>query len=161
MGIDYKVCEEQRIADRLNEMNVTAKPRIVIVESDLPTLELYRRELSSDYEVLATLDVTEALAMAHMAGICAVVLEPALGGGKGWELLAALGRTAIAARPPVILCSTSDERRKGMTLGAAAFLVKPVLPTTLHQVLQRIIAKRPLAGIGNEGFAGNTSLSLT
>ncbi len=120
-------------------MNVTAKPRIVIVENDLPTLELYRRELSSDYEVLATLDIAEALVMAQMAGVCAVVLEPALGGGKGWSLLATLCRAPVAERPPVILCSTSDERRKGMALGAAAFLVKPVLPTTLHQVLQRII----------------------
>ncbi len=126
-------------------MNVEAKPRIVIIENDFPTLELYRRELSSEYEVLATLDGTEALAMAQMAGVQAVVLEPALGGGKGWDLLATLSQAAVAESPPVILCSTSDERRKGMALGAAAFLVKPVLPTTLHQVLQRIIGRRAAA----------------
>ncbi|HOT91368.1 MAG TPA: response regulator [Anaerolineae bacterium] len=140
-------------------MSVEAKPRIVIIENDLPTLELYRRELSSEYEVLATLDVTEALAMAQMAGVRAVVLEPALGGGKGWELLATLSQTAVAESPPVILCSTSDERRKGMALGVAAFLVKPVLPTALHQVLRRIIGKRPAAVTGSRELAAGTDLS--
>ncbi len=112
---------------------------VLIIENDPPTLELYRRELSQDYTVLACLDEEEALQLAKSPDLCAVVLEPAISGGTGWRLLPALFKTFGDRRVPVILCSTQDERRRGMKEGAAAFLVKPVLPIELHEALRKIV----------------------
>ena len=114
-------------------------PSILIIDNDLPTLELYRRELSIDYQVLACLKEEEALQLAESANICAVVLEPAISGGSGWDLLPALIDTFGDRHIPIILCSTQDEQRRGIEEGAAAFLVKPVLPVQLHEMIRKIV----------------------
>jgi hypothetical protein len=41
------------------------------------------------------------------------------------------------------LCSSSDERKRGLDAGAQAFLIKPVLPADLHLTLRRVIAYHP------------------
>jgi DNA-binding response OmpR family regulator len=112
---------------------------VLIIENDSPTLELYRRELSRDYKVLACLNEEEALQMAAAPDLCAVVLEPAISAGHGWRLISALKKLLGERQVPIILCSTQDERKRGIKEGAAAFLVKPVLPVELHETLRKII----------------------
>lgn len=113
-------------------------PAILIVEDDPPTLELYRRELSRTYQVLACADEQEALEVLRTEDLCAMVLEPALLGGRGWALLTTLKNSPQGSDIPVILCSTLDKRKRGLEMGAAACLVKPVLPTTLLETVQRV-----------------------
>lgn len=117
------------------------KPIVLIVDDDLPMLELYRRELGQDYTVLTCADQSEALTMFDAYPLAALVLEPALAEGQGWELMADLRSRAQASRLPIILCSILDERKRGMENGAAAFLVKPVLPAHLRDTLHLTIGK--------------------
>jgi CheY-like chemotaxis protein len=42
----------------------------------------------------------------------------------------------------VILCSTSDERKRGIREGAHVFLTKPVLPAALHTLLDQIVTEK-------------------
>ena len=116
----------------------TRMQEILIVECDLPTLELYLRELSRDYQILACSETEEALALLQAHSVVAVVLEPSTPDGQGWSLLAAIKSLQASAPIPVVLCSTLDERKRGMEMGAAAYLVKPVLPTTLLKTLQQV-----------------------
>jgi DNA-binding response OmpR family regulator len=111
---------------------------ILLVETDDPTRELYVRELSRDYRVFACADEHAALAILREQHICAVVLEPARPDGRGWALLITFKQTHGTRSIPVILCSTLDERKRGMELGASAYLVKPVLPTTLIEALRQV-----------------------
>jgi DNA-binding response OmpR family regulator len=68
----------------------------------------------------------------------AIVLEPVGLGKTGWEFLGKLKTLPKIKTIPVILCSTLDERRKGLEMGAASFLLKPVLPSTLLQILRQL-----------------------
>jgi DNA-binding response OmpR family regulator len=113
-------------------------PTILIVESDPPTLQLYQRALSSYYEVLACANETEALTLLQTRELQAVVLEPAIYGGRGWALLAAIKARSPTQFVPVILCTILDERKRALEMGASACLVKPVLPTTLLQTLRKV-----------------------
>jgi len=113
------------------------KPPILIIESNNPTLELYRRELSRNFRVLACAEEAAALELAQTPDLAAVVLEPAISNGQGWKLLGDL-RQALHGIP-IILCSTMDERKRGQEAGAADFLVKPVLPQVLVETLLRAI----------------------
>ena len=79
------------------------KPALLIVDDDLPTLELYQRELSVDYTVLTCQDRLEAEKLVVTPGLCAVILEPTISGGAGWQLLKDLRREARRASFPVIL----------------------------------------------------------
>jgi DNA-binding response OmpR family regulator len=113
------------------------KPAVLMVESDLPTIELYRAALRQEYEVLARSDESGALEALSTSNLNAIILEPALEGGRGWGILAAI-RNAMRERPiPLIVCTTSDERKRGLEMGAAAFLVKPVLPGVLLETLRQ------------------------
>jgi len=116
----------------------TTTQAILIVERDLPTLELYQRELSRDYEILTCSEARQALALLRAHRIAAVVLEPSAPDGQGWSLLAAIKSLPGPSPIPVVLCSTLDERKRGMEMGAVAYLVKPVLPTTLRKTLRQV-----------------------
>ena len=111
---------------------------ILIVEHDDPTRELYLRELSRDYLVFACCDERDVLELLRTHNICAVVLEPGLAGGGGWSLLVTIKQAGDTRAVPVILCSTLDERKRGIDLGANAYLIKPVLPATLLDVIRRV-----------------------
>jgi len=115
-------------------------PSILIVENDPPTLELYRRELSRDFCVLACFSKGETLAAIDSQSPKAIILEPAALNEEGWDLL-----NAIVTLPdrslPVILCTILDERKRGLQEGAAACLIKPVLPAALLETLHKVIKK--------------------
>jgi DNA-binding response OmpR family regulator len=121
-----------------------AKQVILMVESDLPTIELYRGVLNQKYEVLARGNESGVLEVLSTVDVRAIILEPALGGGRGWAILTAI-QNAIRERPiPVIICTTLDERKRGLEMGAAAFLVKPVLPGLLLETLRQVQHSEPI-----------------
>jgi DNA-binding response OmpR family regulator len=113
-------------------------PTILIIENDPPSLELYRRELSRDFQVFACFSKSETLDAVDSQNPKAIILEPAALNEDGWDLL-----NAIVNLPnrflPVILCTILDERKRGLQGGAAAYLVKPVLPAALLDALHKVI----------------------
>jgi DNA-binding NtrC family response regulator len=119
-----------------------SKPSLLIIDDDLPTLELYQRELSGDYLVLTCQERSEAEQLIKTPGLCAIILEPTMSGGEGWKLLSYLSRLQNRLNFSVILCSSSDERKRGIKEGALVFLTKPVLPETLHSLLDQIVTEK-------------------
>ncbi len=115
---------------------------ILIVDYDQPTLELYQRELSREYTILTCDRVAKALELLRTQPVAAVVFEPFLHEKQDWSLLTAVKKLPGAARIPVVLCSTLDERLRGMEMGAAAYLVKPVLPATLLDTLRQVTRRK-------------------
>jgi DNA-binding response OmpR family regulator len=111
---------------------------VLLIEDDPSTRELYGRELSRDYQVLTCSTESEALALLETHPVCAIVLEPGLQNGQGWSLLAMLHVMPRTRTIPIILCSTLDERRRGMELGATLYLTKPVLPVALHDAIYQV-----------------------
>jgi DNA-binding response OmpR family regulator len=117
-----------------------SKPMILVLDDDILSLELYSRELSSNYRVITCERVEDAQHWIRNNLLSAVILEPAINGDEGWPLLREI-RSSLT-HPPVIVCSVLDERKFGLEQGADAFVVKPVLPTTLHHLIDQIISKR-------------------
>jgi DNA-binding response OmpR family regulator len=111
---------------------------ILIVDDDLPTLELYQRELGREYRVLTCTDELEATEILETEPVSAVVLEPVALGEAGWARLTAMTHPPNERCVPVLVCSTQDVRRRDLAIGAAACLIKPVLPTTLLAAVRRI-----------------------
>lgn len=113
-------------------------PVVLIGEPDQATAELYLRALRVAFDVLAAHDETTLLRTLSARRIAALVLEPAIFGG-GWTDLVAISRECAARGIPLVICSTLDERRRGMELGATVYLVKPTLPSILLDALQHVI----------------------
>jgi CheY-like chemotaxis protein len=60
----------------------------------------------------------------------------------GWSVLAALRQDAEIAEIPVIMVTILDEQRRGIALGAAGYLTKPIDRERLSELVQRF---RPAA----------------
>jgi DNA-binding response OmpR family regulator len=116
---------------------------ILIIENDIPTLELYCQALGTGFHTIGTLNAAEALELARQNSIQAIILEPGMNQQHGWDLVAELRQVLQPTPPPIILCSWLDERRRGRELNVAAYLVKPVMPAELNEVLHQILALPP------------------
>jgi DNA-binding response OmpR family regulator len=114
-------------------------PAILLLEADPVTGNLYERELGRYYRVFSCRDETEVFQLLEAVDIEAVVLEPAVFDGGGWRLIESLRSIPRLSSVRIILCSTQDERRRGMSLGATAYLVKPILPTALLDTLRQVL----------------------
>ena len=86
-----------------------------------------------------------------------VLLDLILPDADGWELLAALRSDPDSRAIPILVISDLDERVRGLTLGAAGYLVKPVSREQLRAALTRLAACRPDAGPPSPVSAGASS----
>jgi DNA-binding response OmpR family regulator len=116
------------------------KAKILVLDEDPLALELYSRELNKEYDVLTSMDVTEGIASLETYRPDVVIIEPATGNYAGWELM----KAALSEEQPpnVILCSTLDDCPRQSYLGIDHYLVKPVLPVTLHTLIDQVLVKR-------------------
>jgi DNA-binding response OmpR family regulator len=116
------------------------KPKILVLDEDVLALELYSRELACNYQVITCESVAETRQVLRDQTLDAVIIEPAVNDGEGWILLSEI--QASYTPPLVVLCSVEDDRKVGLERGALAYVVKPVLPTELHALLDLTLSKR-------------------
>ena len=119
----------------------SSQPIILLLEDDAATRELYRRELSRTFCVVACGSEQEAaeqlFSQAAAAEVAALVLEPAALRSETWPFVAMLRRRL--PRLPIVVCSILDVRGRSAELGAAAYLIKPVTPAHLANTLANIL----------------------
>ena len=120
---------------------------VVVIEDDRPSLDLF-----SAYLTGAALDVTTArdgpsgLAAVRRTLPDAVLLDIRLPGIDGWAVLKELKAEPATRDIPVIVVSIVDERARGVAMGAAAYLVKPIGREDLLTALAAVGAPVPAAG---------------
>jgi signal transduction histidine kinase/DNA-binding response OmpR family regulator len=119
-----------------------AAPGIVLlIEDDPRSLELLTLYLERDgFEVVACEDGRAGMEAARRLRPAAIVLDIMLPDTSGWDFLGLVKGDETTARIPVVIVSMLDERGKGLALGAADYLVKPVSRDDLLATLHPIIA---------------------
>jgi len=106
---------------------VAEAPLVLVVEDDRSSLDLLTAYLEgTGIEVAKARDGDEGLSRARLSRPSAILLDIRLPGMDGWELLRTLKSDRSTAAIPVIVVSIVDERSRGLALGAAAYLAKPV-----------------------------------
>jgi DNA-binding response OmpR family regulator len=94
---------------KTNEVRVHP-PIILIIDDNAAMLALYAEILHSDYHVLTSSNSQDAREILAEESAQLVILEPAVGGQYGWELLRIItGQYSV----PVIVCSALDDRKSG------------------------------------------------
>ena len=69
----------------------TLERSIILLEEDNVTLELYKRELSKSFTVYAFTEIDHVFEMLdNLQNVQAVVIEPEIQSGRGWELIHSL-----------------------------------------------------------------------
>jgi len=117
-------------------------PAIVLIENDAVTLELYQRELCKSFTVFAFTELKDVLEVMKNDDIQAVVIEPEIESGKGWELIPSIQKILPDRSIPIIVCSTCDTYVQDLIGEVAKYLTKPVLPKALREMTLEIVKEK-------------------
>ncbi len=114
--------------------------RLVLAIDDEPeVIHLYQRYLTPlGYRVIPLNDPNLAVARASELRPMAILLDIMMPGRGGWQVLQDLKKHDETKDIPVIIVSILNEQEKGFSLGAADYLVKPILQEDLARALQRL-----------------------
>jgi len=120
---------------------------VLVVEDDPQSVELLNLYLDQGgFEVVVHEDVLAGMEAARTLLPDAIVLDIMLPDLSGWDFLVLVKGDETTARIPVVIVSMLDERGKGLALGAADYLVKPVSRGDLLATLHPITAARVGSG---------------
>ena len=134
--------EEQPPAETLlsAEENSEQDGKLVLcVDDDEGVLTLFRRYLRGQgYRTIGLTDSTRVLAEVKRLRPYAITLDVMMPGKDGWEIIRELKADPETRQIPVVMCSIVSERGQGLSLGAADYLVKPILERDLLAALDRL-----------------------
>ena len=117
----------------------TDLPVVVVVDDDRASLDLMTAYLDGlGVQLVLARDGSEGLEVIRALSPAAVVLDIRLPGVDGWEVLTRLRANDETAGIPVIIVSILDEKSRGLALGAADYLNKPVARDVLVNALRRV-----------------------
>ncbi len=110
---------------------------VLLVDDDPSSLDLMSAYLSgSGVEARFARDGLEALEVVRRTHPGAIVLDIRLPHLDGWQVLTALKEDPDTADIPVVVVSVVDERPRGLAMGAASYLLKPIRRDDLLDALR-------------------------
>jgi CheY-like chemotaxis protein len=124
-----------------------SQPRVLVIDDNAAIHQLFERYLTpSHYEVLHARNGQEALQLARERDLDAITLDVMMPNVDGWQVLRGLSADPATARVPVIVCSVLKEPDLAFSLGARAYLKKPVDRLELQAALARLLSPAGPAG---------------
>lgn len=109
---------------------------LLVVDDNEGLIDLFRRYLvGSNWQVIGATSGGEARQVIAETQPTVIALDVMMPGEDGWEFLMALKGDEAARDIPVIVCSVLREPQLALTLGAAAYLPKPVTQQALLEAL--------------------------
>jgi signal transduction histidine kinase len=116
---------------------VVASSRILLIDNDATMRELVQRMLAKDgVDMLYAATGQEGLRLATEQRPDVILLDVLLPDQDGWAVLTAITTKLELAGIPVIVVTTADERGLADTLGATAYLSKPVSAEELRAAIR-------------------------
>lgn len=113
---------------------------VLVIDDNADTLQLFSRYLEgSRYRFIGEQSPERALELAQELVPRAIVLDVMLPDVDGWELLGRLREHPVLGQVPVLVCTILPQEQLALTLGAAAFVRKPVSRDTLLKALDRCV----------------------
>ncbi|HEX6268628.1 MAG TPA: GAF domain-containing protein [Anaerolineales bacterium] len=115
------------------------KKVILSIDDDLQVIQLYERYLNPQgYHVVPLTDPTKAQERISELKPYAVILDIMMPDQDGWTVLRDLKSDPGTRSYPVVICSIVEQADKGFSLGAADYLIKPILQEDLVDAINRI-----------------------
>lgn len=125
----------------------TPKARLLVVEDNPETQELFARLLEPGYEIAQAMKPDEALEKLKAHPYDAVLMDINLGARlSGEDLLHLLREMPHHARTPVIACTAyalPGDSERFLQEGFDAYLPKPFTRQQLYQILERLLSSAP------------------
>jgi len=118
---------------------------VLIIDDDATARELIAAHLAGEgFAVETATNGVDGLKKARELRPAAITLDVLLPDVDGWTVLAALKGEPGLAEIPVVIVTIVDEQRRGIALGAAGYLTKPIDRERLIETVSRLrVAKAP------------------
>ncbi|HEX9074926.1 MAG TPA: response regulator [Anaerolineae bacterium] len=118
-----------------------AQARILVIDDNAAIHQLFERYLAPHhYEVIHAYSGQEALELAVGKRPAAITLDVMMPNVDGWQVLRGLAGDPKTAGIPVVVCSVLNEPDLAFSLGARAYLKKPVDRLELVATLARLLS---------------------
>jgi len=112
---------------------------ILAIDDDPQIINMYERYLQpKGFRVIGLSNPANAKERAEELKPFAIILDIMMPGYDGWEVLTDLKLSEITRNIPVVICSVVEEEERGFSLGAADYLIKPVMEEDLLESLDRL-----------------------
>jgi len=109
-------------------VNATSIPTILVIEDEPSFIYLMQRYAAkSGWRIVVASEGREALRLVQEERPTVIMLDIALPGMDGWQVLEALKADHSTRDIPVVMCSGLEEVRRSLHRGAVGYLQKPVL----------------------------------
>jgi CheY-like chemotaxis protein len=119
-----------------------SQTRVLVIDDNQSIHQLFERYLAPHhYQVIHAHSGPEALQLAVEARPAVITLDVMMPGMDGWQVLRDLAQNPATTHIPVIICSVLQEPELALSLGARAYLKKPIERLELLATLARLQAE--------------------
>jgi len=124
---------------------------VLAIDTDPQLVDLYKRYLADqNYTVIAVTELDQAMTVAKGIHPSIITLDVSMQsdqgtGGRvidGWRVLKELKADQSTQDIPVIICTIQDKEDQALNMGAAGYVMKPILEEDLARVIQDVLEKR-------------------
>jgi CheY-like chemotaxis protein len=116
-----------------------AQRTILVVDDNQDVVALFQRYLNSHhYRIITAQTAEKALEQARHLQPYAITLDLMMPNQDGWDLLQTLLNQPDTQHIPIIVCTVLKQKALALSLGAAAFLEKPVTEQELLSALRAL-----------------------
>ena len=115
---------------------------VLVIDDDATARELLTDQLRAEgFSVVTASGGLEGLKLAKEVHPSVITLDVIMPDLDGWSVLAALRQDSELSEIPVIMITILDQQRRGVALGAAGYLTKPIDREQLHRLVERFRAQ--------------------
>jgi signal transduction histidine kinase/CheY-like chemotaxis protein len=114
------------------------KKTILAIDDNPEAIDLIRKYLGEEYNVVGLLGGEGVVERVQEIQPLAITLDIMMPKKDGWQVLRELKETPVVQDIPVIILSIVDDQKRGFSLGAAEYLVKPIDKETLLKKLKNL-----------------------
>lgn len=100
---------------------------VLVIEDCLDTIRLLERYVADTrYCLVSTNDPQQAISMVESSAPRVILIDVMMPRVDGWTLLQRLRNHPLTANIPVVICSILRQEELALSLGASAYLRKPM-----------------------------------
>ncbi len=120
------------------------KVKILAIDDEAKALSLFKLNMESyGYEVLATTSSKAGILLAINEKPDLIILDIRMPEMDGWQICKKLKLNSVTNQIPVIFftaCSSSKAKEEAKRLGVYAYLIKPVDPDIVAELIKKVAA---------------------
>jgi len=125
----------------------TGKKKVLSIDDNIEAIDIIRKCLGDEYEVVGLLSGDFAVEKAREIKPVVITLDIMMPRKDGWQVLRELKENPDTQDIPVIILSIVDDTKRGFSLGAADYIVKPVDKQILLHKLRNLERMRKISQI--------------